>query len=175
MNRKKETADQTGYEHVTHTFGPVYDQNSKILILGSMPSVKSREQQFYYGHPQNRFWKVLSAVFAETEPKSIEDKRGLLLRNHVALWDVIASCDIIGSSDSSIRNVRENDMRVILNRAEIDTIFLNGGKAYELFVKYCRQYIHEDKPMLVKLPSTSPANAAWSLDMLTKAWRDCLL
>lgn len=159
------------YEHVTHTFGPVYDNHSEILILGSMPSVKSREQQFYYGHPQNRFWKVLSAVFQETEPKTIEEKKDFLLAKHVALWDVIASCDIIGSSDSSIRNVRENDMNVILSAADIKTIFLNGGKAYELFIKYCGKYVLNSGPVLVKLPSTSPANAAWPLDRLTEAWK----
>ena len=171
---KRQTTDLSAYEHVTHTFGPVYDKNSNILILGSMPSVKSREQQFYYGHPQNRFWKVLSAVFGETEPGTIAEKKDLLLRNHVALWDVIASCDIIGSSDSSIKNVRENDMNVILSAADIKTIILNGGKAYELFQKYCRKYVRDDQPALVKLPSTSPANAAWSLEKLTNAWRESI-
>lgn len=171
---KKETADQTGYEHVEHTFGPVYDRQSRILILGSMPSVKSREQQFYYGHPQNRFWKVLSAVLGEAEPDSIDDKKAFLLRNHVALWDVIESCDIIGSSDSSIRNVKGNNMQLILDTAQISTIYLNGGKAYEFFIKYCRPMIKGREPLLVKLPSTSPANAAWQLDRLTKAWREAL-
>ncbi len=171
---KKETADQTGYEHVEHTFGPVYDRQSRILILGSMPSVKSREQQFYYGHPQNRFWKVLSAVLGEAEPDSIDDKKAFLLRNHVALWDVIESCDIIGSSDSSIRNVKGNDMQRILDTAQISAIYLNGGKAYELFIKYCRPMIKGRELLLVKLPSTSPANAAWQLDRLTKAWREAL-
>lgn len=172
---RKRTTDQSAYEHVTHTFGPVYDKDSKILILGSMPSVKSREQQFYYGHPQNRFWKVISAVFGEAEPKTIEDKTDLLLRNHVALWDVIESCDIIGSSDSSIKNVKGNDMNLILDSADIETIFLNGGKAQELFIKYCGQYVREDRPVLVKLPSTSPANAAWTLDRLTDAWRSAIV
>lgn len=161
------------YEHVTHTFGPVFDENAKILILGSMPSVKSREQQFYYGHPQNRFWKVLAAVFDENVPATVGEKKAFLLKNNVALWDVIASCDIVGSSDSSIRNVRENDMRVILDRADIRTIFANGGKAHELFVRYCARHVGGDsKPGLVKLPSTSPANAAWSLDRLTNAWKE---
>jgi len=172
---KRQTKDSPEYEHVMHTFGPVYDRSSKILILGSMPSVKSREQQFYYGHPQNRFWKVLSAVFEEPEPKDIDVKKDFLLRNHVALWDVIASCDIIGSSDSSIRNIKENDINIILDRADIQTIFLNGGKAYELFIKYCRKYVQEDRHAFMKLPSTSPANAAWSLDRLTSAWRDAIL
>lgn len=171
---KKQIEPQSKYEHVTHTFGPVYDVDSKILILGSLPSVKSREQQFYYGHPQNRFWKVLTAVFGGTEPETIDQKKDILLKNHIALWDVIASCDIIGSSDSTIKNVKENDMRIILDSADIMAICFNGGKAYELFKKYCGQYIHEDKPKLVRLPSTSPANAAWSLDRLTLAWRDGL-
>lgn len=166
------TAEQSGYEHVTHTFGPVYDKASKILILGSMPSVKSREQQFYYGHPQNRFWKVLPAVTGGAEPVTIEEKTAFLLGNHIALWDVVASCDIIGSSDSSIRNVRENDLSVILGQADIKAVFLNGGKAYELFMKYCKKYIHGGTPAPVKLPSTSPANAAWTLERLTAAWRD---
>lgn len=171
---KRQPTDAAEYEHVTHTFGPVYDINSKILVLGSMPSVKSREQQFYYGHPQNRFWKVISAVFGEAEPETIAEKKEFLLRNNVALWDVIASCDIIGSSDSSIKNVKENDMNIILSAADIKTIFLNGGKAHELFLKYCGKYVHENKPALVKLPSTSPANAAWSLERLTTVWRDAI-
>lgn len=106
------------YTHVTHTFGPVYDDASRILILGSFPSVKSREQQFYYGHPQNRFWKVLAAVFEDTLPETIPQKKAFLLEHHIALWDVIASCDIAGSSDSSIRNVTANDMEVILKTAD---------------------------------------------------------
>ena len=167
------------YTHVVHTFGPVFDAGSEILILGSFPSVKSRENRFYYGHPQNRFWKLLAEIYGGGVPVTIEDKKTFLLRNRIALWDVIESCDIIGSSDSSIKNVRGNDMRLILDTAEIDAVVLNGGKAYELFVKYCRPYIkdyfRENKPALVKLPSTSPANAAWKLDRLTEAWRDALV
>lgn len=167
--------ESAGYTHVTHTFGPVYDRYSKILILGSMPSVKSREQQFYYGHPQNRFWKVLAAVFGAQVPGTIGEKKDFLLKNHVALWDVIESCDIIGSSDSSIKNVKENDMRVILEAADISAVFANGGKAGELFLKFCRQYIDgEGKPAFIKLPSTSPANAAWTVERLTTAWREAL-
>lgn len=163
--------EQAAYEHVVHTFGPIYDKASKILILGSLPSVKSREQQFYYGHPQNRFWKVLAAVLKESVPGTIEEKKSFLLRNHVALWDVIESCDIVGSSDSSIKNVKENDMQLILENADIKVVFTNGGKAGELFLKYCKQHIEgEGKPKFVKLPSTSPANAAWSLDKLTAEW-----
>ncbi len=168
---KKDNQISFAYEHVTHTFGPVYDEHSELLILGSMPSVKSREQQFYYGHAQNRFWKVLAQIFDETIPQEIEKKRVFLLRNKIALWDVIASCDIVGSSDSSIKNVKENDMRVILDNANIQAIFLNGGKAYELFMKYCQHYIQKEALKLVKLPSTSPANALWSLERLTDAWK----
>lgn len=156
------------YTHVIHTFEPVFDQDSKILILGSLPSVKSRENQFYYGHPQNRFWKVISAIYHEELPNTIEEKKKLLLKNHIALWDVIASCDIAGSADSSIKNVTGNDMRVILDHAKINRIYVNGGKAYELFVKYCKQ---DNQPPLIKLPSTSPANATWSLERLTEAWK----
>ena len=168
---RKRVVMPSAYQHVTHTFGPVYDENAKILILGSMPSVKSREQQFYYGHPQNRFWKMLARLFEEVEPEGITQKRSFLLRNRIALWDVIASCDIVGSSDSTIKNVKENDMRVILDKAEIQAIFLNGGKAYELFIKYCQQYLQKEAPELVKLPSTSPANASWSLEKLTDTWK----
>ncbi|MDE7323406.1 MAG: DNA-deoxyinosine glycosylase [Lachnospiraceae bacterium] len=160
------------YEHVEHTFGPVYDVHSQILILGSIPSVKSREQQFYYGHPQNRFWKVLSAVFDAEVPVTIDEKKAFLLRNKIALWDVVESCDIMGSSDNSIKNVRTNDMNVILGVADISAIFVNGGKAYELFVKYCGQYFQKDKLKIVKLPSTSPANAAWTYDRLRDAWKN---
>lgn len=170
---KKLEIEQAKYEHVTHTFGPVYDHNSKILILGSVPSVKSREQKFYYGHPQNRFWRVMAAVAGKSVPDTIAEKKAFLLDSRVALWDVIESCDIIGSSDSSIRNVKENDMSVILNAADIQVIAVNGGKAYELFVRYCSSYVGRDgDPKLIRLPSTSPANAAWALDRLTVTWEN---
>lgn len=157
--------------HVTHTFAPVYDQNSRILILGSFPSVKSREQQFYYGHPQNRFWKVMAQLCGEGKPETIEEKKAFLLKHHIALWDVIESCDIMGSSDSSIRNVIPNDMNVILKAAEIQGIFVNGDKAYQLYLKYCKK---EGQPLLKKLPSTSPANAAWNMEKLLAAWGEAL-
>ena len=124
--------DKLRYQHVKHTFEPVYDQNSELLILGTFPSVKSREQNFYYGHPQNRFWKLLAALWECEVPATIAEKKAFLLKRHVALWDVIARCDIIGSSDSSIKNVVANDMDVILKNAPITGIFANGGKAYEL-------------------------------------------
>ena len=156
------------YTHVTHTFAPVFDENSEILILGSFPSVKSRENQFYYGHPQNRFWTVLARVFHYDMPVTIEEKVSFLHANHVAVWDVINTCDIVGSSDSSIKNVVGNDMDVILDKAKIRKIFVNGDKAYKLFLKYCQR---EGQPALVKLPSTSPANAAWSLERLITEWQ----
>jgi len=172
-NRKMETKkDSDRYVHVTHEFGPVYDSASRILILGSMPSVKSREQQFYYGHPQNRFWKVLASVLGvEAVPDSIEAKRAFLLENKAALWDVIASCDIIGSADSTIKNVKENDMSVILEAAQVRAIFTNGAKADALFRRYCMDYCAIGIPV-VKLPSTSPANAAWSVERLTAVWKE---
>lgn len=156
------------YTHVTHTFEPVFNEESRILILGSFPSVKSRENQFYYGHAQNRFWKVTAAVCECDVPVGIEEKRRFLLQNRIAVWDVIASCDIVGSSDSSIRNVVGNDMSVILEKAPIKRIFANGDKAYQLFLKYCSTGGREIE--IRKLPSTSPANAAWNLARLTEAW-----
>ena len=159
---------------MTHAFGPVCNSASKILILGSLPSVKSREQQFYYGHPQNRFWKVLANVLEEKEvPDTIEQKRKILLENRVALWDVIASCDIIGSADSTIKNVEQNDMSVILEAAKIEAVFTNGTKADTLFRKYCAAYCAIGIPVM-KLPSTSPANAAWSVERLTTVWKEAV-
>lgn len=155
------------YTHVVHTFEPVFDEESRILILGSFPSVKSRENRFYYGHPQNRFWKVTAGIFGEQIPVTVSEKKAFLLRNHLAVWDVIASCDIMGSSDSSIKNVVANDMDVILNAADIRKICTNGATAYQLFQKYCRK---DTMPQLCRLPSTSPANAAWSVPRLTEAW-----
>lgn len=152
------------YRHVEHTFGPVYDSESRILILGSFPSVKSREISFYYGHPQNRFWKLLSLLFNE----EIKDKKTFLLKHHIALFDVIESCDIIGSSDTSIRNVKPNDLSLIINNSKIETVYLNGSKAYELYKKYCADKYDIDA---IKLPSTSPANAAYSIEKLYNEWR----
>ena len=148
-----------------HTIEPIYDKNSKILILGSFPSVKSREANFFYGHPQNRFWKVLANVMNDFCPGTTEEKKAFLIKPNIAVWDVIASCDIEGSSDSSIKNVTPNDLRRILQTAEIKKIFTNGNTAYKLFVKY-----HSDLNA-VKLPSTSPANAMFSLEKLIEYWR----
>lgn len=156
------------YETVQHTFPPVYDAHSEVLILGSLPSVKSREIQFYYGHPQNRFWKVLALVTGQEVPETVEGKKKFLLRNRIALWDVIAQCDIVGSSDSSIRNVIPNDFGRLLGEAPIRQIYANGGKAYELYMKYAYPVCRREA---VKLPSTSPANAAFSLEKLYEAWK----
>ena len=150
-----------------HPIPPVFNSDSRVLILGSFPSVKSREEGFFYGHPQNRFWKVASSVFGEDIPCSIEDKKSFLLRNHLAVWDVIGSCEIEGSSDSSIRNVTVNDISVILDAADIQAIYLNGKKAYQLYQKYLFPAIRRDG---ICLPSTSPANAMWRADDLAKAW-----
>ena len=161
--------ENKGLTHVKHPFPPLYDENSKILILGSFPSVKSREQMFFYGHPQNRFWKVISKVFEASTPTTVEEKREFLLSNNIALWDVIASCEISGSSDSSIKNVVANDLSEILNTADIEKIFVNGKTAEKYFNKYTKKLINRDA---VCLPSTSPANAAWSVEKLIKVWKE---
>ena len=152
-----------GYLHIVHPFGPLWDASSRVLILGSLPSVKSREQQFFYGHPQNRFWPLLARLLEEPVPAGIEEKRALVLRHHIALWDAIGSCDIIGSSDSSIRNVEPTDLRPILAGAPIRQVFCNGATSGRYYHRY-------QEPLLglpaTVLPSTSPANAAWSMDRL---------
>lgn len=153
---------------ITHPIPPVFDRHSKVLILGSFPSVKSRETQFFYGHPQNRFWKVTSAVFRAPEPRTLNEKKTFLLSHGIAVWDVIASCDIEGSSDSSIKNVVSNDLTEILDIAEIHTIFVNGKTAEKFYNKYIKNTIGREA---VCLPSTSPANAAWSVERLTEAWK----
>jgi len=152
---------------LTHPINPIYNENSKILILGSFPSVKSREAGFFYGHPQNRFWRVISNVCGESTPITIEEKKEFLLRNKIAVWDVIKSCDITGSSDSSIKNVVPNDLTLILNDSPVERIFVNGKKAEQLYNRYIKDVIGREA---VCLPSTSPANAAWSIERLTEAW-----
>lgn len=153
---------------LTHPFPPLYNKDSRILILGSFPSVKSREQMFFYGHPQNRFWKVISSVFECNVPHTIEEKKQLLFEHGIALWDVIASCEITGSSDSSIRNVKVNDLSKIFKEADIRQIFVNGKTAEKYFKKYTKAQIKRDA---VCLPSTSPANAAWSVERLVEEWK----
>ena len=152
---------------IQHPFPPLYDPASRVLILGSFPSVKSREGQFFYHHPQNRFWRVLAAVLDVPIPQTIPEKAAMLHTHHIALWDVIAGCDIEGSSDSSIRNVVPNDLSPILNGSSIRAVFCNGTAAYQYYQKYTRSAIGFDA---VKLPSTSPANAAWSADRLIGEW-----
>ena len=156
------------YQHITHPFDPIYDSNSRILILGSLPSVKSRENAFYYGHPQNRFWKLLAALCNAPIAESIDDKICLLQSSRIALWDVIQSCDIRGSSDSSIKNVVPTDLRIILKHAKIQKIYANGKTAAALYQKY-------QMPLtgmkIIPLPSTSPANAAWTMERLCEAWK----
>ena len=153
--------------HVKHEFDPIFDENSEILMLGTLPSVKSREQNFYYGHPQNRFWKVLATLLKEPVPDTIEEKKAMLLAHRIALWDVIQSCDIKGSSDSSIKNVQPTDIGMILEKTNITRIYANGNKAGQLYKRY--QFPVTGIEAMV-LPSTSPANAAWSLERLCKAW-----
>ena len=158
---------------IRHPIPPLYDSRSTILILGSFPSVKSREMAFFYGHPQTRFWRVLSALFQAPFPETVEDRRAFLLDRGIAAWDVIAACDITGSSDASIKNVVPSDLRQILAAARIRQIFVNGQTAGRLYRKYQEQPLREiygDCAKAVVLPSTSPANAAWSLDRLIQAW-----
>jgi hypoxanthine-DNA glycosylase len=154
-------------QRLTHPFGPLYNDSSKVLILGSFPSVKSREQNFFYGHPQNRFWRVIASVFDQPVPQSIEEKKQLILSSGLALWDSIASCEITGSSDSSIRNAQPNDLSIILNNCNIERIYCNGRKSYELYQKYIRP---QTGRAAVCLPSTSPANAQWTLEKLIREW-----
>lgn len=151
-----------------HCISPVWDEHSRILILGSFPSVKSRETAFFYGHPQNRFWRVLAEIFGEPLPLTVEEKKTFLLKNKIALWDVIASCEIAGSSDSSIRNVMPNDIAEMLRKSEITTVFFNGTTAAKLYDKYIFPSV---KLKGIPLPSTSPANATWSFERLCEAWR----
>lgn len=161
----------SGYTRVSHGFEPVYDGNSRILVLGSFPSVKSRENSFYYGHPQNRFWKLMARLLDEPVPSTIEEKKLLLLSRGIAIWDVVAACDIKGSSDSSIRNVIPADINRVLRAANITTIIANGDTAYKLYRKYCEPHTRREA---VKCPSTSPANAIFTLDRLTEAWGKAL-
>lgn len=159
------------YEHIVHSFEPVYDKDSEILILGTLPSVKSRENNFYYGHKQNRFWKVLATLLKEPVPETIEEKKAMLLAHRVALWDVIQSCDIKGSSDSSIKNVQPTDIGMILEKTNVTQIYANGNKAGQLYKRYQFPVTGIEATVL---PSTSPANAAWSLARLCEAWKTIL-
>ena len=153
---------------IVHTIPPVFNSESRVLVLGSMPSPASRESGFYYGHPRNRFWQVLSLLVGEPVPIGNEHRRDFCLRHRIALWDVLSECDIVGASDSSIRDARPNDLSRITNAAPISTVFCTGAKAYELYNKLgCEAACGLPA---VKLPSTSPANAACSLDDLVTAY-----
>ena len=165
--RGKRRKNMNEYTHISHELLPVYDKNSRLLILGSLPSVKSRESGFYYGHPKNRFWRVLSLLFSKALPETVPEKKELLLSSGVALWDVIAECDIKGSSDASIKNVKTNDISLILDNSRVSAVFLNGRTAGNIFKRYMEGDIC--RPGIV-LPSTSPANASCSLERLTEEW-----
>ena len=155
-------------ERIIHPFEALYNENSKVLILGSFPSVKSREVSFFYGHPRNRFWKVIPALFGEEEPVTIEKKKELILRRNLALWDSIHSCEITGSSDSSVKNVVPNDISKIIGNSKVSKVFCNGALSHKMYMKYI---FPDTKIEAVKLPSTSPANAAYSLDKLIEEWK----
>ena len=152
---------------IVHPIKPVYNKDSKILILGSFPSVKSREEGFFYGHKKNRFWKVLSIIFAQKEPINIDEKREFLLKNHVAVWDVIKSCEIVGSSDATIKNALANDLSEIIDNSKVKRIFVNGKTAEKYYDKYLREITGITATVL---PSTSPANAVYSIEKLVDEW-----
>ena len=154
-----------------HPFPPVWDSHSRVLVLGSFPSVRSRETGFYYGHPQNRFWPLLSRLFEEPLPLTIPQRRELALRHGIALWDVIESCEITGSSDASIRNAAANDVAGLLRKTNISRIVCNGRRAHELYQRHCQKATGMEA---LCLPSTSAANAAWNLDRLWEAWQALL-
>ena len=153
---------------VTHKLEPIYDENSKVLILGTIPSIKSREIGFYYSHPQNRFWKVLAIIFNETTPNTIEEKKDFLLRNNIALWDTIKSCNITSSSDSAITNIKVNDISKLLKKTKINKIYTTGKKAYDIYIKEIQKKTNIEA---VYLPSTSPANATFTLEKLIKEYK----
>lgn len=155
-------------EHVEHEFPPEYDGESRVLILGSIPSPKSREQGFYYGHPRNRFWSVLADVFGEEKPETVEERKAFLHRNHIALWDVLASCEIKGAEDSSIQNPVANDLSEILEAAPIERIYTTGGKAAALYKRYC---LPETGIEAVTLPSTSLANCGMKYETVREAYQ----
>ena len=153
---------------VTHPIPPVWNAESRILLLGTMPSPASRSAGFFYMHPQNRFWKVVSGILGEELPTTVPEKKAMLLAHRIALWDVIQSCDITGSSDSSIRNVVPNDLREILDHSQVERIFVNGKTAEKYYIKYTEPVLGRKA---ICLPSTSPANAAWGIDRLIEEWR----
>ncbi len=153
--------------NIQHPFPPLFSENSDTLILGSFPSVKSREAMFFYGHPQNRFWRVIATLYDEKMPNNINEKKRLILNHNLALWDSIQSCTITGSSDSSVRDVVPNDITSVINNSKIVRIFCNGALSYKMYTKFI---FPKTNIKAVKLPSTSPANAAFSLDRLVREW-----
>ena len=153
---------------IKHELEPIYKKDSEILILGSIPSVKSREQGFYYAHPKNRFWQVLAIILKEDLPETIEEKRVFLERNKIALWDVLASCNIEKSSDASIKNIKVNNINKLIKETNIKKIFTLGKKAYDIYQK---EVFPKTKIAAIYLPSTSPANATFHLEELVKEYQ----
>ena len=164
-------ADGDGYLHVSHGFDPVFDERSRVIILGSFPSVLSRRNDFYYGNPQNRFWRVMARCLGEACPQSIPEKRAMLLAHGIALWDVIASCDIRGSSDASIRNVTPVDLGRVTRVARLRSVLCNGTTAGRLYHRWLETQTNMPAEVL---PSTSPANSAWRLERLVARWNESL-
>jgi len=158
-------------EIIIHPFPPVSDQHSRVLVLGTMPSPQSRKAEFYYAHPQNRFWRLLGKLFDYPPPVTVEEKSVLLLNQQIALWDVLASCRISGAADASIREPIANDLGRVLDKANIQAIFCNGGKAYELYRRLCQPLTGREA---IPLPSTSPANCRLGMEKLTEEWRAIL-
>ena len=156
------------YTKVVHNIEPLFAPDSRVLILGSIPSPKSREQQFFYGHPQNRFWPVLAAVFGEDAPTTVGEKRALALRHHIAMWDTLHSCEIRGASDTSIKNPVANDLKRLIDQTAVHAVFCTGATSYKYYNRLCRAQTGIEA---VCLPSTSPANAAWSKEKLVEAYR----
>ena len=164
----KKPANKAIRTRVTHEFPALYDRESQVLLLGSIPSPKSREMAFYYGHPQNRFWKVMAAVLGESVPETIAQKKAMLKKHHVALWDVLDSCTIVGASDTSIEDPVVNNIKELVKKSKVTRIFCTGATAHKLYQKLCAQDVGIDA---VKLPSTSPANCAVSLEKLVEAYK----
>ena len=156
------------YETVVHTIPPLFAPDSRVLMLGSIPSPKSREVGFFYGHPQNRYWRVLAAILGEDAPQSIAEKRAMCLRHGIAMWDVLASCEIVGAGDSTIRNPMPNDLAGLVAKTQVRAVFATGQKAAALYRKYCER---QTSLPVTALPSTSPANAAWTFERLCEAYR----
>lgn len=167
----KKPANKAIRTHVTHEFPALYDRESRVLLLGSIPSPKSREMAFYYGHPQNRFWKVMAAVLGESVPETIAQKKATLKKHHVALWDVLDSCTIVGASDTSIEDPVVNNIKDLVKKSKVTRIFCTGATAHKLYQKLCAKDVGIDA---VKLPSTSPANCAVSLEKLVEAYKKVL-